>query len=103
MSDRELKIKLAKKLRTKCTAFKVMTIISGSVAIILGVLAAIAPPPWDVHPNMLKLIGELMGIMGIFSALTAFESGKDAKLILGNHLSLNIDGNGDGKVGEEQL
>jgi hypothetical protein len=51
---------------------------------------------------MLKLIGEIMGIMGIFSALTAFESGRDAKLILGNHVTLGIDGDGDGKIGESK-
>ena len=99
--SRAEKVEQAKKLRSRCTAFKWMTIISGAVAIILGICAAIAPPPWDVHPNMLKLIGELMGIMGIFSALTAFESGRDAKLILGNHAQLAIDGDGDGKIAGE--
>ena len=61
--SRAEKVEQAKKLRSRCTAFKWMTIISGAVAIILGVCAAVAPPPWDVHPNMLKLIGEFMGIM----------------------------------------
>ncbi len=96
--SREEKVTQAKRLRSRCTAFKWMTIITGAIAIILGVCAAIAPPPWDVKPNMLKLIGEFMGIMGIFSALTAFESGRDAKLILGNHATFAIDGDGDGKV-----
>ena len=36
----------------------------------------------------------------VASALTAFESGRDAKLILGNHVTLGIDGDGDGKIGE---
>lgn len=97
-SELKIRAKEARAAKNRCTAFKWMTIISGAVAIILGICAAIAPPPWDVHPNMLKLIGEMMGIMGIFSALTAFESGRDAKLILGNHAQLAIDGDGDGKV-----
>jgi uncharacterized membrane protein HdeD (DUF308 family) len=100
--SRQERVEAAKKLRSRCTAFKWMTIISGGVAILLAVAAAIAPPQWDVYPNMLKLIGEIMGIMGIFSALTAFESGRDAKLILGNHVTLGIDGDGDGKIGESK-
>lgn len=95
---KEEMIQKAKKLRGRCTAFKWMTIVSGSVGLVMFVLAAIMPPPWQVHDSILKGIGECMGIMGIFSALTAFESGRDAKLILGNHASLTIDGDGDGKV-----
>ena len=49
--SRAEKVEQVKKLRSRCTAFKWMTIISGAVAIILGICAAVAPPPWDVSCN----------------------------------------------------
>lgn len=93
-------VKKARKAKNRCTLFKWMTIVTGLAAVVLGLFAAIMPPPWEVHQSIISLIGEMMGIMAIFAALTAFESGRDAKLILGNKATVTFDGDGDGKVPE---
>lgn len=92
----------ARKARNRCTVFKWMTIVTGALALLLGLFAAIMPPPWEVHHSIISLIGEFMGIMAIFAALSAFESGRDAKLILGDHATLALDGNGDGKINTDE-
>lgn len=92
--------KAARKAQQKCTAFKWMSIISGAIAIILGGVSLIAPPPWQVHDSVLKLIAEFMGVQAMFEAMVAFESGRDAKITHGN-TSLAIDGDGDGKINAE--
>lgn len=89
--------KQARKAQKRCNAFKVMAILSGAIAIVLGTLAAIMPPPWRVDPSILQLIGEFMGIQALFEAMAAFESGRDAKIVHGN-TTVALDGNGDGKV-----
>lgn len=89
--------KKARRAKKKCTAFKWMAIISGAAAIVLGIVAAIAPPSWEVHPSIIKLIGEFMGIQAMFETMAAVETGADAKLVH-NNTTLAIDGNGDGKV-----
>ena len=90
-------LKRARKAQRKCNAFKIAALATGIAATLLGIIAAVAPPPWQVHTSMLKLIGEFMGIQCMFGVMVAFEAGKDAKLTHGN-TTISIDGNGDDKV-----
>lgn len=90
-------VKRARKAKDKCTAFKWMSIITGAVAILVGVFALVMPPSWHVEDSVLKLIAEFMGIQAMFEAMVAFESGRDAKLIHGN-TTITVDGDGDGKT-----
>lgn len=89
----------ARKAQRKCKAFKIAAIVTGAISVILGVIAVIMPPCWDVTPNVIKLIGEFMGIQCMFEVMVAFESGRDAKLVHGN-TTVTLDGNGDGKMPE---
>ena len=78
-----------------------MAIISGAVAILMFVAAAIAPPPWEVHASILQGMGICVGIQALFEAMVALEAGVDAKVTHENgKTSVAIDGNGDGKTPE---
>lgn len=89
----------ARELKNRCTAFKWMAIASGAVAIILGVVAAIMPPAWELHPSMLELIGMFMGIQAMYEAMVALEAGTDAKVQIsrdkGIEVKTDADGNGN--------
>ena len=93
-------IEKLKNPQTRCTAFKWAALLTGATAIILGVIAAIMPPPWFVDPSILKLIGEFMGIQAMFEAMIALEAGVDAKVSVSKDKGIEVktDANGDGQT-----
>ena len=84
----------------RCTAFKWAALLTGATAIILGAVAAIMPPPWEVHDSVLKLIAEFMGIQAMFEGMVALEAGVDAKVSVSKDKGIEVktDANGDGKT-----
>lgn len=101
MSDKfKEQVKAARRAKDRCTAFKWMSMLSGAAAILIGIIALIMPPSWQVDDSVLKLIAEFMGIQAMFEAMVALEAGVDAKVAFSKDKGLEVktDANGDGKT-----
>lgn len=89
----------ARKSKNRCTAFKWAAIASGATAIVIFVLAAIFPPPWEVKTSILQGMGICVGIQALFEAMVALEAGADAKVnISKNGVDIKTDADGNGKT-----
>ena len=79
---------MAKEEKKSCTRLKIVAIIFAAIAITMGIVAFLTPPPWEIHSSVIAFTGEVFAFVALFFAWEAVDRGIDAKI---THGSTEID------------
>lgn len=83
--------------KKKCTWQKKVAIAITAIAVLMGLISFMTPPPWTIDSSVIAFNGEVFAFDMLFMAWDAIERGIDAKIVhKGTELDLKNPDNPEG-------